>query len=73
MHVRVDGRLDVVRRKGGLANRHVASVRFRMLFQLLKRTLHGTWIKVCLLFFVGFLDAVKITLQGESLASRLLA
>ena len=42
-----------------------------MLLQLLKRGLYGGWINVCLSFFVGFLDAIKVALQGESLASAI--
>jgi|GEM_PF-2967908 len=66
---RIDRSLDVVRRQRGLTHQHVPSVRFRMLLQLLKCSLHGRRINVCLLFFVGFLDAVKIAQQSESLAS----
>lgn len=36
-----------------------------MLPLLLKRSLHGRRINVCPLFFVGFLDALKIALRGE--------
>ncbi len=42
-----------------------------MPLQLLKRSLYGRRIDACLLFFVGFLDAVKIALQSEALASAI--
>ncbi len=42
-----------------------------MLPQLLKRSLYGRRINLCLLFLLGFLDAVKIAPQSEYLANAI--
>ncbi len=68
---RIDGSLDVVRRKGGLTHKHIASVRFRMLLQLFERSLYRSRINVYLLFFVGFLDTIKVTSQSKSVANAI--
>jgi hypothetical protein len=60
--LRVYGSLDVVCRQSGLTHQHKTSLRFRMLLQLLERSLHGRRIDACLLFFICFLDAVEIAL-----------
>jgi serine/threonine protein kinase len=59
---RVNGSLDVVCRQSGLTHQHKTSLGLRMLLQLLERSLHCRRIDACLLFFICFLDAVKIAL-----------